>query len=262
MDDEVERLRKVLQAKEAVLEDVLCSINQLPRHPFNTILIHNVLKSEVKQSGSTNLDDFKCCISWSALFLENICIAVEVENDTHNSILPSCAAVCNHDLSDTTTIIFDDLLTAQYIPPKNSYSDLAILSFFPSNIRSKQTRIVNVLDLDKPLQNFALSEMDNLSLKEGLKLYQCLYACHFSKLLSITPSHLRNILCNIGKFREVDFGVWQLFIGKADTIWSNFIIYKNALFMEGLSYQCRLFSKNECDMHRMIEILNENNQNH
>ncbi|MCP9263457.1 hypothetical protein DINM_006723 [Dirofilaria immitis] len=244
MDDEVERLRK------------------------------NVLKSEVKQSGSTNLDDFKCCISWSALFLENICIAVEVENDTHNSILPSCAAVCNHDLSDTTTIIFDDLLTAQYIPPKSkrtllvsfrkglllskqiilvldcdfitvsdSYSDLAILSFFPSNIRSKQTRIVNVLDLDKPLQNFALSEMDNLSLKEGLKLYQCLYACHFSKLLSITPSHLRNILCNIGKFREVDFGVWQLFIGKADTIWSNFIIYKNALFMEGLSYQCRLFSK-------------------
>lgn len=39
MNAEVERMSKVLHAKEAVLEDVLCTINQLPKHPANTILI-------------------------------------------------------------------------------------------------------------------------------------------------------------------------------------------------------------------------------
>uniref|UniRef100_A0A8R1Y0J8 Uncharacterized protein n=1 Tax=Onchocerca volvulus TaxID=6282 RepID=A0A8R1Y0J8_ONCVO len=274
MDAEVERLRKVLQAKEAILDDVLCSINQLPKHPLNTNLIQNILNLELEQSENINLNGFKCCIAWSALFLDNICIAIKVENDTHHSILPSCAAICNCDLSDTVTIIFDDLLTTQYISPKSnrtllvsfrkglllskqiilvldcdfvtisdSCSDLAILSFLPSSIRNKQMRIVNVLDFDEPLKSFALSEMDDLSLKEGLELYQCLYACHFSKLLNITPSHLRNVLHNIGKFREVDFGAWQLFIGEPDTIWNTFIIYVNSIFTEGLSFQCRLFSR-------------------
>lgn len=35
----VQKLEKECEAKEAVLEDVLCSINQLPRHPRNTALI-------------------------------------------------------------------------------------------------------------------------------------------------------------------------------------------------------------------------------
>lgn len=39
MNAEIKRMREVLQAKEAVLDDVLCSINQLPRHPINTVLI-------------------------------------------------------------------------------------------------------------------------------------------------------------------------------------------------------------------------------
>lgn len=39
MDAEVERMNKVLQAKEAVLENVICTINQLPKHPLDTILI-------------------------------------------------------------------------------------------------------------------------------------------------------------------------------------------------------------------------------
>ncbi|VDO36075.1 unnamed protein product [Brugia timori] len=274
MNIEVERMWKVLQAKEAVLEDVLCNINQLPKHPMNTVLIQNILKSKVKQFENSNLIGIKCYIIWSALFLENICIAIEVENDTNHTILPSCAAVCNCDLSDTTTVIFDDMLTTQHIPPESkrtllvsfrkglllgkqiilvldcdfvtisdSYSDLAILSFFPSSIHSKQTRVVNVLKFDEPLENFSLSEIDDLSLKEGLKFYQCLYTCHFSKVLNITPSYLRIILRNIGKFREVDFGNWQLFIGETDTIWNNFVIYTNSLFMEDVSSQCRLFSK-------------------
>ncbi|EJD75271.1 hypothetical protein LOAG_17553 [Loa loa] len=236
MNAEVEKMKQVLQAKEAVLEDVLCSINQLPRHPFNTVLIKNILKSEVKQPESSNLNGFKCCIIWSALFLENICIAIEVENDTHHAVLPSCAAICNCDLSDTITVIFDGLLTTQYIPAESkrtllvsfrkglllskeiilvldcdfvtvsdSYSDLAIVSFFSSDIRSKQTRIVNILNFDEPLEKFSLSEMDDLSLKEGMKLYQCLYACHFSMPLNIAPSYLRILIRNIGKFREVDF---------------------------------------------------------
>uniref|UniRef100_A0A158Q6Z6 FCP1 homology domain-containing protein n=1 Tax=Elaeophora elaphi TaxID=1147741 RepID=A0A158Q6Z6_9BILA len=196
MDAEVERMRKVLQAKEAVLEDVLCTINQLPRHPDNTVLIRNILKSEVKQSQNSNLSDFKCHTAWSALFLENICIAIIVENGTHYTVLPSCAAVCNCDVSDTTTVIFDDLLTTEYIPPESkrtllvsfrkgfllnkqvilvldcdfvamsdSYSDLAILSFLPSSIHSRQTQIVNILDLDESLKKYSLSEMDDLSLK-------------------------------------------------------------------------------------------------
>ncbi|CAG9532861.1 unnamed protein product [Cercopithifilaria johnstoni] len=274
MDAEVEKMSKVLQAKEAVLEDVLCAINQLPKHPVNTILIRNILKSEVKQLESCTLSDFKCYIIWSALLLENICIAIKVENDTQYTILPACAALCNCDLSDTTTVIFDDLLTNQYIPPQskrtllvsfrkglllskqvilaldcdfvivsNSCSDLAISSFLPSNIHSKQTRIMSILDLNEPLKKYSLSEIDDLSLKEGLKLYQCIYACHFSKLLNITSSYLRTVLRNIGKFREVDFGDWQLFIGETDTIWNDFIIYANSLLTEGVLSQCRLFSK-------------------
>lgn len=39
MNEEVKRLSQVLQAKEAVLEDVICAINQLPRHPNNTAVI-------------------------------------------------------------------------------------------------------------------------------------------------------------------------------------------------------------------------------
>ncbi|VBB25976.1 unnamed protein product [Acanthocheilonema viteae] len=274
MNAEVERMSKVLQAKEAVLENVLCAINQLPIHPVNTILIRNILRSEVKQSENCNLSGFKCYVVWSALFLENICIAIKVENDTHHIVLPVCAAMCNCDMSDTTTVIFDDLLTTQYIPPEskrtllvsfrkglllskqvilvldcdfvtvsNPYSDLDILSFLPSSIHSRQTQIINILDLDESLKKYSLSEIDDLSLKEGLKLYQCLYACHFSKLLSITSAYLRTVLRNIGKFREIDFGDWQLFIGETDTIWNNFIIYANSLFTEGLSSQCRLFSK-------------------
>lgn len=80
-------------------------------------------------------------------------------------------------------------------------------------------------------------------ISEGLKLYQCIYACHFSVLLNITPLHLRTVLRNIGKFREVDFGDWQLFIGETDTIWNDFIIYASSLCTEGLLSQCRLFSK-------------------
>ncbi|VIO92488.1 Uncharacterized protein BM_BM13004 [Brugia malayi] len=230
MNIEVERMWKVLQAKEAVLEDVLCNINQLPKHPMNTVLIQNILKSKVKQFENSNLIGIKCYIIWSALFLENICIAIEVENDTNHTILPSCAAVCNCDLSDTTTVIFDDMLTTQHIPPE-----------------SKRTLLVS---FRKGL------------LLEGLKFYQCLYTCHFSKVLNITPSYLRIILRNIGKFREVDFGNWQLFIGETDTIWNNFAIYTNSLFMEDVSSQCRLFSKNEYDMYHFIEILDESNKSY
>lgn len=221
------------------------------------------------------------------------------------------------------------LLDCDFVTVSNSYLDLAILSFLPSNVHNRQTRIIDILDLDEPLKKYSLSEMDDLSLKgffilvfiasfylnigffylwttnislaffiifetqkiknnlcirpskndlflqfwsyfhqinhyfldiwfiyhwclelfhsceisEGLKLYQCLYASYFSKLLAITPSYLRTVLSKIGRFREVDFGDWQLFIGETDTIWNNFIIYANSLFTKGLSSQCRLFSK-------------------
>uniref|UniRef100_A0A915PMI4 Uncharacterized protein n=1 Tax=Setaria digitata TaxID=48799 RepID=A0A915PMI4_9BILA len=272
MNAEVTKLMKVLQAKEAVLED-------------------NVLKSEVKQRESVDFSGFKCHIAWSALFSDNICIAMEVQNDTHYAILPSCFAICKSDLSDTMTVIFDEVLTTQYISPgtrrmllvsfrkgllisgqvilildcdivtvSDSRLDLAISLFLPSSIHNKQTRIVKIFDIDKPLKTFAVSEIDDLSLKEGLKLYQCLYVSYFSVPLDVTPSHLRSILPNIGKFREVDFGDWQFFIGETNTVWNNFIIYTNSSFMENISSRCRLFSKYECDMRRMKEILIENNE--
>lgn len=74
-------------------------------------------------------------------------------------------------------------------------------------------------------------------------MYQCLYTSYFSELLDITPSRLRTILREIGKFVEADFGDWQLFVGETDTVWNDFMVYVNSSCMEGSSAQCRIFAK-------------------
>ncbi|VDM97653.1 unnamed protein product [Thelazia callipaeda] len=275
MSGDVEKLWQVFRAKEAVLEDVLCSLNLLPRHPKSAALIENVLHSRLKPLVSkTVFDGFYCHIAWCAVFEDDVCIAVEVENDTQEIILPSCVVISKDEMTDTTTIIFDNFLTAQYILQKckrtllvsfqkglllneqlalvldcdivnelNLCPDLAFLSFFQFDNIEKQTRFIRVLTIDKPIKKFDLSKLDDLPLKEGVKLYQCLCTSKFSKFLDIAPSHLRILLHSIGKFNEVDFGNWQLFIGEKDTIWSDYVLYANSLFIEGSPVQCRVFAK-------------------
>lgn len=56
---------------------------------MNAQLFQNVLKSEVKQFGNSNLNELngvKCVVAWSVLFLENICVALHVENDTQYNV--------------------------------------------------------------------------------------------------------------------------------------------------------------------------------
>lgn len=70
------------------------------------------------------------------------------------------------------------LLDCDFVTVKDSCSDLTILSFLPTNIHSRQTQTVNVINLDEPLQKFSLCELDDLSLKGSvcavLFLSQCL----------------------------------------------------------------------------------------
>lgn len=290
MEAEVEKLEKVLQAKKAVLEDVLCSINLLPRHPRNAALIANVLHSRIKQP-ETLLDGFNCHIIWTVLFLEYICVAIEIRNSTPKTILPSCAAFCSSDMSDTVTVIFDELKTSHSIPPmnkrklvtsfqkglllsgqvnlvldceildvSNSNIDLALLPLLPKTNRDKQTQIVKVFEINEPLKKFSLDKVDDLSLKEGMELYQCLYTCYFSELLDIAPSRVRSILRRIDKFVEADFGDWQLFIGAAETIWNDYIVFINSAFVEDSCALSRIFAKSERDAWRMKQILTDNDK--
>lgn len=57
------------------------------------------------------------------------------------------------------------VLDCEFVTVSDSCSNLDISSFLPSNIRNRQTWTVDILDFDEPLKMFALSEMDDFSLK-------------------------------------------------------------------------------------------------
>ncbi|VDN41385.1 unnamed protein product [Gongylonema pulchrum] len=115
MKESVKKLRDELNAKEAVLEEVLRSANRIPRHPCNTACIANVLNSRIKQADNV-LKGFHCETAWKILFQEHICLAVDVTNDTSQTVLPVSAAFCNRDVSDTVVVAFDGFKASQYIP--------------------------------------------------------------------------------------------------------------------------------------------------
>uniref|UniRef100_A0A915AS22 Uncharacterized protein n=1 Tax=Parascaris univalens TaxID=6257 RepID=A0A915AS22_PARUN len=282
-----------LRAKCALLEEAMSVIANIPPHPANNDFIPNVLGVRVKCAKDIHTN-VSCRFDSANLFDDWICVAISVHNESSLRCVVNCTFVCESQYTpmvESSTAIFDSLMVTDSVPGK---SVRRVVSAFPSGV-SIEGRVQLMIEckevqdtdhcnlhpclltalpsdckLEVSLFSFFVPEdiratnvgnILNFSIDEAEWLYQCLYVTHFSRHVDLMPSQALAALRRLGTFIDVDFGDWQLSVGEVGTRWQGISFYCSLSHLASLPSGCRIFTRREEDLMRLVrKLCAENDQ--
>ncbi|MFH4976764.1 hypothetical protein AB6A40_003473 [Gnathostoma spinigerum] len=279
----IERLDEEIKKKEKILADSVEAMRRLPQSIASGASLANIM--DLNSSNATCEDVF-IKIAFVALFSDYLCVAFDVENKSDYNGVPLCSLFfpdCFSTSSSSTAVIFDRMEPVMY---SASRSVRRVMLSCSKNylLGTKAICIVNwhfvkhddllptlqVMEeavigrersdlqlkflIEKPDKICCLEKVAELSVEEGIDLYQCLYTSFCSSTIRTGICNINNFLNESTSFRSYDFGEWQMNVGIKESVWADVVLVEFRGLQDS-EHIIRVFAKTDEAVLRLVERL-------